>query len=100
MTSDVHLQDQQDEFNEWQREQKALEAATLVMGGDSRASAVRAIKDAYIARDDASENEIIRDEDGFPEYLSDEAQTPAIPQDRKTLSQVRAIAKDLIEEFD
>ncbi len=31
MGSDLHLQDQQDEFDEWQRQQKALEAAVPVV---------------------------------------------------------------------
>jgi hypothetical protein len=100
MTSDIHLQDQQDAFDEWQRNQKALEAATLVANGVSRDSAVQIIKNTYDAQEDSSENEIIRGEDGDIEYLLPEAQTPVVPKDPQALAQVKAIAKELIDEFD
>lgn len=100
MGSDLHLQDQQDEFDECQRQQKALEAAALVVDGASRASAVQTVKSIYDAQEDASENEIIRGEDGEIEYLLEEAQTPELPEDDKKLNQVKAIAKELIGEFD
>lgn len=100
MGSDVHLQDQMDEFEEQQRQRMALEAAVLVLGGQSRDSAVHAIKNAYMAQADATENEIVRDEHGFPEYLLEEAQTPELPRDPKTLRQAQAIANTLVDKFE
>jgi hypothetical protein len=100
MGSDLDLEDRQEEFEQQQRERMALEAAALVVEGSSRASAVQTVKNIYMAQADASENELIRDEDGFVEYLLEEAQPPALPKDAKTLNQVKAIAQKLIDDFE
>ncbi|WP_283181222.1 hypothetical protein [Pseudomonas svalbardensis] len=57
-------------------------------------------KNIYDAQEDARENEIIRGVDGEIEHLLEEAQTPELPKDAKKLNQVKAIAKELIDEFD
>lgn len=100
MSSDLDLQEKQEEFEEQQREQMALEAATLVVEGLSRSAAVQSVKDIRMEQAGATENELIRDEDGFPEYLLEEAQQPELPKDPKKLAQVKAIAKELIDDFD
>jgi hypothetical protein len=101
MSSDLDLQEKQEEFEQQQREQMALAAATLVVEERaSRAAAVQIVKDIHMEQAGATENELIRDEDGFAEYLLEEAQQPVPPKDPKKLAQVKAIAKELIDKFD
>ncbi|WJN48609.1 hypothetical protein [Pseudomonas asiatica] len=100
MTSDLDLEQRQQEFEDEQREQMAREAATLVVEGTDRASAIEMVKNIYREQAGATENELIRDDDGFPEYLLPEAQQPELPTDLKKLAQVKAIAKELIDHFD
>lgn len=100
MSSDLHLEQQMEDFEESMRQLKALEAATLVQQGHDRASAVSIVKGIHDGREDASAHEVIYDEDGFPEYLTGELQSPELPEDRKSLAQVKAIAKEIIHHFD
>lgn len=100
MSSDLDLQAKQEEFEEQQRQQMALEAAALVINGYERTEAIKKVKDIRVAQAGATENELVRDEEGFPEYLLEEAQQPELPKDPKKLAQIKAIAKELIDEFD
>lgn len=100
MSSDLDLQAKQEEFEKQQTQQMALEAAALVVNGYERAEAVEKVKGICVAQAGATENELVRDEEGFPEYLLKEAQQPELPKDAKKLAQINAIAKELIDQFD
>ncbi len=99
MGSDLDLQNKQEEFEEQQKQQMAMEAAALVVDGETRAAAVQAVRNIRMEQAGATENELIRDEEGFPDYLLDEAQQVPLPTEPKKLAQIREIAKELIEDF-
>ncbi len=100
MSSDLDLQNAQDEHDEWRRWQQAKEAATYIISGDDRPTAIYRVKEIYRAQADAGPHEVIHDEDGFPDFLMGEAQTPIVSQDPQKLRQIEAIAKEILDSFD
>jgi len=100
MTRELFQEAQEEEFREQQAYQKSLEIATLIQQGIEEAAAVSIILNAYRARADASEHEVIYDENGFPDYIGDGMSLPRIPTDPRARAQVEAIARRIRERYD
>lgn len=88
---DWKLDDAEDEFNEQRVKAVCLDAAVFVVGGIERGAAIQKAEAIFDAQQEAQS-----DVTGTAE-LADEAQSPAIPKDKK--AQVAAIAKELEDNY-
>lgn len=89
MTSDLHLQDQEDEFQEARARAICHDAAIFIVNGNERSSAVDRATEIFEAQHEAG-----NDVAGVKGTLA-EAQSPNMPKGKD--AQVRAIAQDLYE---
>lgn len=99
MTSDLDIQQQEDDFREDQAKRMAYDAAVMVAAGDTRAAAVQAVKDQQLELDDASENELIRDDDGSVYHIDDTSDRKEPERSPKAEAQIRAIQHELLPDF-
>lgn len=103
MTSDVALAEAIEEYEESVKQQMANEAATMVVvGRRSRDDAVKAVTDLYRLREDASEGEILRDNEGnVDDYLVDEMRSnPPRQLTEQQKKQIYRVAEELKDHFD
>lgn len=91
MTSDVHLQEQEDKFQEARIRAICLDAAILVVNGGGRASAIDSATEIFDAQQD-TDNDVT----GAKGTLA-EAQSPRMPKGKE--AQVHAIAKALHDTY-
>ena len=98
MTSDLDLQEKEEEVRNEEARRMAFEAALRVIDGDSRPAAVQSVKDEQLELGDASENELIRNDDGSVVHVNDTSdQQPPLSPDK--MAQAKAIQKELLKEF-
>lgn len=91
MTSDLHLQDQEDEFQDARARAICHDAAIFVVNGYERSSAVDRATEIFEAQQEA-ENDVT----GAKGTLA-EAQSPNMPKGKE--AQVHAIAQELYEAY-
>lgn len=100
MSSDLDIAQKEEEFRENQARNMAREAAEMVLEGVSRHAAIQAVKDRYRELEDASENELIRDDDGFATHIDDIPDQKPPSLDKKKQAQLKVVAEALLPEFE
>ncbi|KTT49699.1 hypothetical protein SB11R_10210 [Pseudomonas oryzihabitans] len=97
MTRELFQQQQEEEFEEALALQKSLEVAALILRGESETSAVSIVDSAHKAQADASQVEMIIDDEGFRDYIGEGMNTPVVDEKLGKPGQLRAIAKRVLE---